>query len=96
MGFDIEGVGVALRVWGSTESLELRGWQGARIVPTLELLLPKGSGVRETTSHKCAAVLYLRLIDLVYHSTLGLRVIKKKGRPGESPRRTMSGQFHTG
>ena len=24
---------------------------------------------------------YLRLIDFVYHSTLGLRVIKKKKRP---------------
>ena len=28
----------------------------------------------------------LRLIDFAYHSTLGLRVIKKKGRPKDSRR----------
>jgi len=28
---------------------------------------------------------YLRLIDFVYHSTLGLRVIKKKGRSSPHP-----------
>jgi len=27
------------------------------------------------------AVSYLRLIDVVYHSTLGLRIIKKKRKP---------------
>ena len=34
---------------------------------------------REREAKKCAeAGLYSRIIDFVYHSTLGLRVIKKK------------------
>ena len=31
----------------------------------------------------CEAGSYLRLIDFVYHSTLGLRVIKKKKKSGK-------------
>jgi len=38
----------------------------------------RGLGSGEITSVGSEAGSYLRLIDFVYHSTLGLRVIKKK------------------
>ena len=45
----------------------------------------------ETTSQKCAALSYLRLIDFVYHSTLGLRVIKKKKKRLDARSRRVQG-----
>ena len=44
-----------------------------------------GCGVRGSGFRVCSgseADSYLRLIDFVYHSTLGLRVIKKKKKGG--------------
>ena len=45
---------------------------------TLDMLIGTVLNSRTTTAHKCAAGSYPRLIDFTYHSTLGLKVIKKK------------------
>ena len=48
----------------------------------MQIIQRWGSQQRTTTSQKCAA--YLRLIEFVYQSTLGSRVIKKE-KKGVSP-----------
>ena len=75
----LQHVGEVRRVW---RCLEFGDWGlGGASLGSAERLLEAGS--------------YLRCIDLVYHSTLGLRVIKKKKKLGGSrlgcaPRRVRS------
>ena len=67
------------------------------LIPTLGALFPRGGpAIRAQFKNNCftevcsgsEAGSYLRFIDFVYHSTLGLRVIKKKREdgPGEAMR----------
>jgi len=53
---------------------------------------PESYALQVTTTEMCSgseAGSYLRLIDFVYQSTLGLRVIKKKNRPRRSSSTTL-------
>ena len=65
----------------------------AQSLPTLNILLLFPTATRQNTNAECdgrsgsKAGSYIRLIDCVYHSTLGMRIIKKKQKRRD--RRTM-------